>query len=91
MRLYLKWELVLLPLTGLLHLLILRAAKQARLPQYRRFRDSMSLRIPAFGNLQRMVALSAFVRMLRRLHHAGISPIQAWEVRDEYRRQRDHS
>jgi type IV pilus assembly protein PilC len=77
--LYAKWELVLLPLTGLLHLLILQSAKQARLPQYRRFRDSMSLRIPAFGNLQRMVALSAFVRMLRRLHHAGVSPIHAWE------------
>lgn len=79
MALYLKWELVLLPLTALLHLLILRSAKQARLPQYRRFRDSMSLRIPAFGNLQRVAALSAFVRMLRRLHHAGVAPIQAWE------------
>jgi len=79
MVLYAKWELLLLPLTALLHLLILRSVKQAQLPQFRRFRDSMSLRIPAFGNLQRMVALSAFVRMLRRLHHAGVSPIQSWE------------
>ncbi len=79
MLLYLKWELVLLPLTGLLHLLILHSAKQARLPQYRRFRDSMSLRLPVFGNLQRVVALSAFVRMLRRLHQSGVAPIQAWE------------
>ena len=79
MRLYMKWELVLLPLTALLHLLILHSAKQARLPQYRRIRDSVSLRIPAFGNLQRVSALSAFVRMLRRLHQAGVAPIQAWE------------
>ncbi|MCW3095579.1 MAG: Type secretory pathway, component PulF [Chthonomonadaceae bacterium] len=79
MVLYLKWELVLLPLTALFHLLLIQSAKQARLPQYRRFRDSMSLQIPAFGNLQRVAALSAFVRMLRRLHHAGVAPIQAWE------------
>ena len=79
MQLYFKWELVLLPLTALLHLLILQSAKQARLPQYRRFLDRMTLRIPAFGNLQRVSALSAFVRMLRRLHHAGVGPIQAWE------------
>ncbi len=77
--LYLKWELVLLPATALLHFLILHSARQARLPQYRRFRDSMSLRLPAFGNLQRVAALSAFVRMLRRLHQAGVAPIQAWE------------
>lgn len=79
MVLYLKWELVLLPLTALFHLALIYSAKQARLPQYRRFRDSMSLKIPAFGNLQRVAALSAFVRMLRRLHHAGVAPIQAWE------------
>ncbi len=79
MLLYAKWELFLLPLTALVHWLILRGAKQAQLPQYRRFRDSTSLRLPAFGNLQRVVALSAFVRMLRRLHHAGVAPIQAWE------------
>jgi type II secretory pathway component PulF len=79
MALYLKWELVLLPATFLLHLLFLRSLRQAQLPQYRRFRDSLSLRIPAFGNLQRTVALSAFVRMLRRLHQSGVAPIQAWE------------
>lgn len=79
LMIYFKWELILLPLTALLHLLILVSAKQVRLPQYRRFRDSMSLRIPAFGNLQRVAALSAFVRMLRRLHHSGVAPIQAWE------------
>lgn len=78
-RLYLMWEMILLPLTALLHLAILYGMKRARLPQYRRFVDQMSLRIPAIGNLQRTVALSAFVRMLRRLHQAGVAPIDAWE------------
>lgn len=79
MRLYLKWELILLPLTAALHLLFLRAVKHSQLPQYRRLRDTVSLKLPAFGDLQRTVALSAFVRMLRRLHQAGVPPIDAWE------------
>ncbi len=49
------------------------------MPQYRYLRDSWSLKIPAFGNLQREVAVRNFLRMLRRLYHAGVAPIHAWE------------
>ncbi len=79
MLLYVKWELLLLPIAFGVQMLIKFLVQQAQLPQYRRFRDGMSLKFPAFGNLQREAALSAFVRMLRRLYHAGVPPIQAWE------------
>jgi type II secretory pathway component PulF len=40
----------------------------------------MSLKFPAFGDLQRQAALSSFVRMLRKLYNAGVGPIHAWEA-----------
>lgn len=55
------------------------AANQLQLPEFRRLRDSLSLRVPPFGDLQRQAAIAAFLRMLRRLFHAGVAPITAWE------------
>jgi type IV pilus assembly protein PilC len=48
-------------------------------PQYRHLRDSWSLRVRPFGELQRQVALANFLRTLRRLYASGVAPIQAWE------------
>ncbi len=76
---YLLHEAILLPLTFAL----IQAAKfgwgHLQLPQWRRFRDAATLRMPPYGDLHRQSALSAFVRMLRRLYHAGIGPAAAWE------------
>ncbi|HZT42380.1 MAG TPA: type II secretion system F family protein [Chthonomonadaceae bacterium] len=55
------------------------AGKKLQTPQYRRKRDEMSLRLPAFGELQRQVAITAFLKMLKRLYQAGIGPAEAWE------------
>ena len=68
-----------LPISGLLLCLTVYAARTLQLPKYRYLRDSWSLKIPALGNLQREVAIRTFLRMLRRLYHAGIMPIHAWE------------
>ena len=59
--------------------LLLFASKTLQLPQHRHLRDSWSLKVPAIGNLQREVAVRNFLRMLRRLYHAGVAPIHAWE------------
>ena len=53
--------------------------RRAQLPQYRRVLDGLALRMPPFGKLQRQSAIASFVRMLRKLYHAGVGPIQAWE------------
>ncbi len=53
--------------------------KKLQTPRYRRFRDNMSLKTRPFGELQRKTAITNFVRTLRRMFHAGINPIQAWE------------
>ena len=64
---------------GILYFLVVFGVKQLQLPQFRRFRDNLSLKMPPFGALQRQAALANFVRMLRRLYQAGVSPTQAWE------------
>ena len=68
-----------LPITLGLMALMIFAGRTLQLPQHRYLRDSWSLKFPAFGNLQREVAIANFLRMLRRLYHAGIAPMQAWE------------
>ncbi|HLV81885.1 MAG TPA: type II secretion system F family protein [Chthonomonadaceae bacterium] len=55
------------------------AAGKLQTAQYRRKRDEWALRMPAFGNLQRQAAITAFLRMLKRLYQAGIGPAEAWE------------
>ncbi len=76
---YLKWELVLLPLATLIVVGISWGWNQLKLSKHRRFRDQMLLKMPPFGDLQRQAALAAFNRMLRRLYNAGVAPIHAWE------------
>jgi type IV pilus assembly protein PilC len=68
-----------LPIAFALYFAMLYVAKRAQLPQFRRKRDEIGLKMPAFGDLQRQVAIEAFLKMLSRLYHAGVSPIQAWE------------
>jgi len=58
---------------------VLWANSHVQLPQYRHLRDSLALRIPPIGELQRMAGLATFIRMLRRLVHAGVAPINAWD------------
>lgn len=77
--LYVKQLAVLIPLFALFPVLAIFAARKFNQPQHRYARDSWSLKIQPFGSLQRHVALGNFVRMLGRLHHAGVSPVQAWE------------
>jgi len=79
MRLYLMREAILLPAAFGIYLLIKFGARHLQLPHMRTLRDSWSLRMPPFGDLQRQAALFSFVRMLRKLYHAGVSPIYAWE------------
>ncbi|HLJ56396.1 MAG TPA: type II secretion system F family protein [Chthonomonadaceae bacterium] len=78
-RLYAMHEAILLPLA----FLIIQGTKwgwaHLQLPGMRRFRDGLTLKLPPYGDLHRQAALSAFVRMLRRLYHAGINPAAAWE------------
>ena len=68
-----------LPISLALMALAVFAGRTAQLPKHRYLRDSWSLKFPAFGNLQREVAVRNFLRMLRRLYHAGVAPIHAWE------------
>jgi type IV pilus assembly protein PilC len=68
-----------LPLAFLLYFAIRIGAKRIQLPQYKRWRDEMALKMPPFGDLQRQNAIATFLRMLRRLYHAGVAPINAWE------------
>ena len=69
-----------LPIAGLLFLGVVVASRMAQLPKYRTLRDTWALKLPPFGELQRQASLSAFVRMLRKLYHAGVSPVLAWEA-----------
>ena len=78
--LYLKWVLFCtLPASLALVALGKYMGRVLQLPQHRYRRDSWSLKMPAFGELQRQVAISTFLRMMGRLYHAGVSPIAAWE------------
>ncbi len=79
-RLYITREMVLLPIVALICLATIPATKFLMLPANKRWRDTMSLRIPVVANLQRQAAISAFVRMLRRLYQAGVGPINAWDA-----------
>ena len=76
---YLIQAAIQLVICGILYFLVVFGARQLQLPQFRHFRDSLSLKMPPFGALQRQAALANFVRMLRRLYQAGVSPTQAWE------------
>jgi type IV pilus assembly protein PilC len=80
LRLYVMRELFILPIFGVLCLLGVCVVRYIQQPHMRRWRDTISLKIPASGDLQRQAALSAFVRMLRKLYNAGIAPIHAWEA-----------
>lgn len=68
-----------LPITFALYLLIRFASKTLQLPQYRHLRDGWALKMPPFGELQRLSALTTFLRALRRLYGAGVGPGAAWE------------
>ncbi|MEP6755979.1 MAG: type II secretion system F family protein [Chthonomonadales bacterium] len=50
-----------------------------QLPEQRDLKDHWTLKAPIFGDLNRQRCLAAFVRMLRRLYHSGVGPLQAWE------------
>ncbi len=76
---YLQHEAILLPLTFLIIYAVKYAWSRMQLPGLRHKRDSLILRVPPFGDLHRQAALAAFIRMLRRLYHAGIGPVPAWE------------
>lgn len=80
LKLYVQREMIILPIVGALFLLSYYMAKYVREPHMQRWRDAASLKVPAFGDLQRQSALSAFVRMLRKLYNAGVGPIHAWEA-----------
>ena len=79
-RLYIGREMIIQPIFLVIYLLLYLAAKHVQEPHMKRWRDQMSLKLPAFGDLQRQAALSAFVRMLRKLYNAGVGPIHAWEA-----------
>ncbi|HLK58693.1 MAG TPA: type II secretion system F family protein [Chthonomonadaceae bacterium] len=79
LSLYMKQEAVVLAIFGAIYLGIRWGSRHLQLPHLRYFRDSWALRIPPFGDLQRQVALFNFVKMLRKLYHAGVAPIHAWE------------
>jgi type IV pilus assembly protein PilC len=76
---YLQHEAILLPLAFLIIQGIKYGWQHMQLPGLRYKRDSLILRVPPFGDLHRQAALAAFIRMLRRLYHAGIGPVPAWE------------
>ncbi len=79
-HMYIQKEMIVLPIFLAVYLAIVGLSKYMQEPHMRRKRDAITLKIPAIGDLQRQSALSAFVRMLRKLYHAGVGPIQAWET-----------
>ncbi len=79
-RIYIGREMIILPIFLAIYAIVYFAAKHVQEPHMKRWRDEMSLKLPAFGDLQRQAALSAFVRMLRKLYNAGVGPIHAWEA-----------
>jgi type IV pilus assembly protein PilC len=68
-----------LPIAGALLLGLKWWLKRLNEPENLMKRDSLLLKLPVFGDLVRQHALSSFVRMLRKLFQAGVSPITAWE------------
>ncbi len=77
--LYLKQVAMLLPIFLALPLGAILLSRKLNEPKHRYTRDSWGLKIQPFGTLQRHIALGNFLRMLGRLHHAGVSPVMAWE------------
>ncbi|MDE2127386.1 MAG: type II secretion system F family protein [Armatimonadetes bacterium] len=74
-------ELVLfrnLPICALAIGLIWWAGRRLQSPKWRLRRDTWSLRIQPFGNLQRQGAIALFLTMLKRLYQAGLPPAAAW-------------
>lgn len=78
-RLFLMLAARNLVIAGALLVAISFGSRRLQWPRYRRFRDEWSLRLPAFGNLQRQTAIATFLRVLKRLFQAGVSPSAAWE------------
>lgn len=68
-----------MPAAFAIHMAVWWMGRHLRLPKYRRMLDSLALKVPPFGDLQRHAALTNFLQVLRRLYHAGVTPIAAWE------------
>jgi type IV pilus assembly protein PilC len=80
LALYFKREMIILPIFAVLFAVGYLLNRRMQSLEMRRWRDRISLKLPAFGNLQRLSALASFIRMLRKLHQAGVGHIQAWEA-----------
>jgi type IV pilus assembly protein PilC len=68
-----------LPIAGLIIFLLWYGYQWLQRPEQLLRRDTLALKVPVFGDLSRQRSLASFVRMLRRLFHAGVGPINAWE------------
>ncbi len=80
MKLYLELTFLRnMPIAVGLLLLLKWGSKLVQEPKYRSRLDALALKLPPYGDLQRQFGLASFLRMLRRLYHAGVPPIQAWE------------
>ncbi len=77
---YLKVVLLIsLPISLAMLGAIVVGLRTLQLPKYRHLRDKWALRVPGLGKLQREIAVRTFLRMIRRLYAAGVSPMYAWE------------
>lgn len=68
-----------LPIAGAILFLLWLGYRWLQRPDQSVRRDTIALKLPVFGDLSRQRSLASFVRMLRRLFHAGIGPLNAWE------------
>lgn len=69
-----------LPLFGGLALLVAAMWWWIDLPANRRWKDTVVMRLPVFGALNRQRALTAFLRTLHRMFAAGVPAISGWEA-----------
>lgn len=77
---YVRLELTIyLPIAFALYFCSKFIFRRLQVPQLQKWRDNLALKVPPFAELQRQESLGSFVRMLRRLHEAGVAPIAAWE------------
>ena len=67
------------PIAIFLMLGVVWAARWFKRSRFAVYHDSMLMKIPVFGNLERQRSLATFIRMMRRLYTAGLGPIVAWE------------
>jgi len=67
------------PIAIFLMLCVVWAARWFKRSRFAVYHDSLLMKIPVFGNLERQRSLATFIRMLRRLYVAGLGPIVAWE------------